>query len=100
MNDFLDLPTIKKEEPILNKKIGARVQEVDEPHLSLESSLFRSNVILQAEFDLIAEPKALLPAQILELYQKIGTYRSTGHAIGVSEGFVRQNIKTLRRKRK
>ena len=78
---------------------GARAQEVDEPHLSLESSLFRSNVILQAEFDLIAEPKSLKSDQILELYQKFGTYRGTGHAIGVSEGFVRLNIKTLRRKK-
>ena len=84
-------------------KIGAQVQEVDEPHQliasSLESSLIRSQAILQIEFDVIAEAKALLPAQISELYQKNRTYGATARLIGVSEGFVRQNVKLTRRKK-
>jgi len=54
---------------------------------------------LQAEFDVIAEPKALVPAQIAVLYKTLGTYSAVAQFIGASEGFVRQNVKSTRRKK-
>ncbi len=70
---------------------GAKVTEVDEPLAISASTLFRSEPVFQAEFEVVAEPKALLPADLLTLIKKYGNSGKTARAIGASEAFVRQN---------
>jgi len=71
---------------------GARVPEVEEPLLGLENGLFRSQAIIQFEFEEIAEPKGLSPAELQSIRKKYGSYLKAAEAIGVSEAFVRQNV--------
>ena len=70
---------------------GAEVTEVDEPHVSISGTLFRSEPVFQAEFEVVAEPKALLPGDLRNLVKKHGGYSKAGLAIGASEAFIRQN---------
>lgn len=64
---------------------GARVAGVDEPLLP------KPQALIEIEFDEVAEPKALLPADLLRLVNVYGSYLKVGAAIGASEAFVRQN---------
>jgi hypothetical protein len=64
---------------------------VDEPLAISASTLFRSEPLFQAEFEVVAEPKALLPGDLLVLFKKYGNSSRAAKAIGASEAFVRQN---------
>ncbi|MGZ3797665.1 MAG: hypothetical protein ACXVB1_14940 [Pseudobdellovibrionaceae bacterium] len=70
---------------------GAQVSEVGEPLLDLNYGLFRSQVIIQFEFEEIPEPKGLLPAELRQITKKYGSYVKAAEAIGASEAFVRLN---------
>jgi hypothetical protein len=48
-------------------------------------------VILQAEFEEIAEPKGLSAPELRIVIKKYGSYTKAAEAIGASEAFVRQN---------
>ncbi|MNJ94887.1 hypothetical protein D3C87_125910 [compost metagenome] len=64
---------------------GARVAVVDEPLLGNVQAL------IEIEFDETPEPKALLPADLLQLVKVYGSYLKAAVAIGASEAFIRQN---------
>lgn len=72
-------------------RVGARVHEVEEPGLGLGPQLFRSEILLQVEFNEVAEPKALIPANLIELIRIYGNSGLVAQVIGASEAFVRQN---------
>jgi hypothetical protein len=78
-------------EPQLNSSntcfFGAQVSEVDEP---LAGHLFRAEPIFTAEFDAVAEPKALTAAELTALARQHGGFAPAARAIGASEGMVRQ----------
>ncbi|MGZ3805447.1 MAG: hypothetical protein ACXVB4_14625 [Pseudobdellovibrionaceae bacterium] len=74
-------------------KVGARVSEVGEPLLDLNYGLFRSQAILQFEFEEIPEPKGLSPSELRQITKKCGSYVKAAEAIGTSEAFVRLNAK-------
>ena len=72
--------------------VGAQVDEVLE-HLELRLSP-SSRTVIVLEIEAYPEPKALNPADLKELTSLHGGYKQTARAIGgVSEGFVRQNVK-------
>ncbi|MGZ3806187.1 MAG: hypothetical protein ACXVB4_18380 [Pseudobdellovibrionaceae bacterium] len=79
--------------------VGARIRQVDEPLLGLGYGLFRSQAILQVEFEEIAEPKGLSPAELRQITKKHGSYVKAADAIGASEAFVRQNAQQKRKGR-
>jgi len=60
--------------------------------LGLSSQLFQSEVLFQIEFDVVAEPKALLSADLKSLVQRYGSFNSAADALGASEAFVRQHV--------
>lgn len=64
---------------------GARVTGVDEP------AWVGSRALIEIEFDEVAEPKALLPADLLRFVNIYGSYLKAAEVIGASEAFVRQN---------
>jgi hypothetical protein len=47
------------------------------------------------ELEAYPEPKVLSPAQLKALYERFGSFARAGQAIGASEGFVRQNVKSM-----
>lgn len=69
---------------------GARVTEVEEPVWT------RKSVLFEFEVDEVAEPKALGPKDLLQLILKYRSSKKVAVAIGASEAFVRQNIKTCK----
>lgn len=69
---------------------GARVPEVEEPVLAARSILF------EFEVDEVPEPKALVPQDLLKLILNYRSSKKVAVAIGASEAFVRQNIKTCK----
>lgn len=73
-----------------SQKSGAREPEVEEPVLAMKSVLF------EFEVDEIPEPKALVPQDLLKLILKYRSSRKVAIAIGASEAFVRQNIKSCK----
>ncbi|GEM_PF-4925116 len=81
----------------INQEVGAREPEVEEPQQDLlftsEASLFRSDTIIQIEFDQVPEPKALTGIYLQFLSQIYGTSEKVAEAIGASEAFVRQNLR-------
>jgi hypothetical protein len=79
---------------------GAEVSEVDEPLATSASGLFRSEPVFQIKFDVVSEPKALLPVDLRDLVKKHGSYGKAGLAIGASEAFVRQNSGLTRKSQK
>ena len=50
-----------------------------------------SQALIEIEFEEITEPKALLPADLLQLVKVYGSYLKVADTIGASEAFVRQN---------
>lgn len=69
---------------------GAREPEVEESLLSVKS------VLLEFEVDEVAEPKTLVPKDLLKLILKYRSSKKVAIAIGASEAFVRQNIKSCK----
>ncbi|MBK9322958.1 MAG: hypothetical protein IPM97_08445 [Bdellovibrionaceae bacterium] len=59
--------------------------------MGLGCGLFRSQVILQVEFEETPEPKGLSPAELRQIAKKYGSYAKAAEAIGASEAFVRQS---------
>lgn len=59
-----------------------------------------SQVILSMELEAVAEPKELLPAELLAIVKEAGSYRLAAEKIGASEAFVRQTIQGRRGKLK
>lgn len=70
---------------------GAREPEVEEPVSGAGS------VLLELDFEEVAEPKALLAQDLLNLVLKHGSFSKTAIAIGASEAFVRQNASEFKR---
>lgn len=70
-----------------NFRVGARVSEVEEPVFGTKSILF------EFEVKEVAEPKALIPQELVQLVSRYGSFIQAAKAIGVSEAFIRQNIK-------
>ena len=70
---------------------GAQEPQVEEHHSGLNSALFRAELLFQSEFEVVAEPKALLPADLRYLIKKYGSHGAAAGEIEVSESFVRQN---------
>ena len=66
---------------------GAREPEVEEPLSSSKS------IIIEFEVDEVAEPKALLAGELLELALRYGSHSKAAIRIGASEAFVRQNCR-------
>ena len=66
---------------------GAREPQVEEPLLGAKSVLFEFDV------DEVAEPKALLAGELLELALRYGSHFKAAIRIGASEAFVRQNCR-------
>lgn len=75
---------------------GARETEVEEPVLVSRVALFRTEAVFQVEFDIAAEPKALLPVDLRKLVQIYGSFKASARALGISEAFVRQNAREKR----
>lgn len=50
-----------------------------------------SQALIEIEFGEFAEPKALLPTDLLQLVKVYGSYLKAAEVIGASEAFVRQN---------
>lgn len=71
-------------------KVGAREPEVEEPLWATRSVLF------EFEVDEVAEPKALTPQDLQRLILNYKSSKEIAIAIGASEAFVRQNIKSCK----
>ncbi|MBN8538541.1 MAG: hypothetical protein J0M15_15940 [Deltaproteobacteria bacterium] len=69
---------------------GARETEVEEPLWAAKPVLF------EFDFEEVPEPKALVPQDLLKLILKYRSSKKVALAIGASEAFVRQNIKTCK----
>lgn len=67
----------------MKKKNGAQVAQVDEPLTTFI-----------VEFTAYPEPKALSPRDLSVIYAELKSYSKAADAIGASEAFVRQNIKS------
>ena len=81
-------------------KVGAQVREVGEPFFSLKSTLFRSQVLFQAEFDFVVEPKALSAEDLRSLVKKFGNPAKVARFLGTSVSFVLQNAQKKNYKNK
>lgn len=66
---------------------GAQELQVEEPLFVAKSALF------EFEVSEVAEPKALKSEDLATLIKKYGSIAKASKTIGVSEAFVRQNIK-------
>lgn len=71
---------------------GARVEQVDEHHFS--------DVVVCFEFEAYPEPKVLSPLELQALYDRYKNFYVVGDAIGASESFVRQNVRSRRSKKR
>jgi hypothetical protein len=79
---------------------GAQVQEVGEPTFAFKSTLFRSQVLFKAEFDFVAEPKALSAEDLRSLVKKMGSSAKVARFLGTSVSFVLQNAQKKNYKNK
>lgn len=72
----------------MKKKIGAREPGVDESFYPSPRSL----PVLVMEFEAYPEPKLLRPSDLILLLNRYRSRRAVAKVIGVSEGFVIQNL--------